>query len=292
MKFWERFSKNIFKLAVLPHLKKIRPKLIEPVLAKSMLMLDPEMIAEIRSFIVSRQTTRGGFADRGGKCDLYYSLFGYYIAEMLSVTEVMVPLKKYVAETVAMNNLSGVYRYCGAVLYAKLIGLDATTEKLRKQIVADLIQAGSGQPEYSGFPGILALYYLGDYSNIQRVVNQYKRSVVTLNEAPCPVVAATAVMLGMTGSRKPGVVEMLKSFCRENGGFAALHNAPSEDLLSTGVALYALHFLDADLRLIKPDCLSFIDDLYDNGGFRATSTDSLADVEYTFYGLLALGSMG
>ena len=290
MKFWERFSKIIFKLAAQPQLRKVRPKLIESVLAKSFSMLDPEMIVEIRSFIVSKQTAQGGFADRGGKCDLYYTLFGYYIAEVLSVTEVMEPLKKYVATTVETNNLSGVYRYCGAILYAKLIGPDATTEKLRKQIVADLIISDSKKPEYSGFLGILALYYLEDFRNIQRVVNQYKRTI-SLNGLPCPVVAATAVLLGMAGNRELETAEMLKSFYRESGGFAALLRAPAEDLLSTGVALYALNFLDADLRLIKPDCLAFVDDLYDNGGFRATPLDSITDVEYTFYGLLALGSM-
>ena len=290
MKFWEKFSRNIFRLAAQPKLRKLRPKLIESVLAKSIFMLDPEMIAEIRTFILSKQTTRGGFSDRGGKCDLYYTIFGYYIAESFSVSEVMEPLKKYVAATVASNNLSGVYRFCGAILYAKLIGLDATTEKLRQQIVADLTSANSKQPEYSSFLGILALYYLEDFQNIQRIVNQYKRSF-SLNELPCPVVAAITVMLGMTGNRKPEAVEMLKTFYRANGGFAALHQAPSEDLLSTGVALYALHFLDADLRLMKPDCLTFVDDLYDSGGFRATQYDALTDVEYTFYGLLALGSM-
>jgi len=290
MKFWEKFSRNIFRLAAQPKLRKLRPKLIESVLAKSIFMLDPEMIAEIRTFILSKQTTRGGFSDRGGKCDLYYTIFGYYIAESFSVSEVMEPLKKYVAATVASNNLSGVYRFCGAILYSKLIGLDATTEKLRQQIVADLTSANSKQPEYSSFLGILALYYLEDFQNIQRIVNQYKRSF-SLNELPCPVVAAITVMLGMTGNRKPEAVEMLKTFYRANGGFAALHQAPSEDLLSTGVALYALHFLDADLRLMKPDCLTFVDDLYDSGGFRATQYDALTDVEYTFYGLLALGSM-
>ncbi|MCX6238632.1 MAG: hypothetical protein NTY07_13900 [Bacteroidia bacterium] len=289
MRFWERFSRNIFKLAVQPQLKKVRPKLIEPVLTKSILMLDPEMIAEIRSFIGSKQTAQGGFADRGGKCDLYYTLFGYYIAESFSVTEVTEPLKKYLA-TVTSTNLSGVYLYCGAILYAKLFGLDAKSEKLRKQIVADLTKPDSKHPEYAGFLGILALYYLEDYLNIQRIVNQYKR-FIPMSGNPCPVVAATAVLLGMAGNRSPEAVEMLKSFCRESGGFAALHKAPSEDLLSTGVALYALHFLDADIRLIKPGCLSFVDDLYDNGGFRATPSDSITDVEYTFYGLLALGSM-
>ena len=290
MKFWGKFSRNIFKLAAQPKLRKLRPKLIETVLAKSALMLDSEMIAEIRTFILSKQTAQGGFSDRGGNCDLYYTLFGYYIAESFSVNEVITPLKKYVAATVTSTDLSGVYRYCGAILYAKLIGPDATTEKLRKQIVADLTLTDSKQPEYSGFLGVLALYYLGDYLSIQRIVNQYKKSFL-MTGLPCPVVAATAVMLGMTGNRKPEAEEMLKSFYRESGGFAALHQAPAEDLLSTGVALYALHFLDADLRLMKPDCLTFVDDLYDNGGFRATQYDAVTDVEYTFYGLLALGSM-
>ena len=290
MRFWERFLRSIFKLAAQPQLKKIRPKLIESVLLKSISMLDPEMITKIKSFILSKQTTQGGFADRGGNPDLYYSLFGYYIAETFSVTEVMEPLKKYVADTVTMNELSGVYRYCGAILYAKLIGLDATTEKLRRQIVADLVKTDLKQPEYSGFLGMLALYYLEDFRNIQRAVNQYKKFEITDNH-PCPVIAATAILLSMAGKKQPKVADMLKSFYRKNGGFAVLHNAPSEDMLSTGVALYALHFLDADLRLIKPDCITFIDDLYDNGGFRATSDDTYTDVEYAFYGLLALGSM-
>ncbi len=289
MKFWERFSKTIFKLAAQPRLKKVRPKLIESVLVKSVVMLDPVMTSQIRSFIRGQQTIEGGFADRGGKCDLYYSLFGYYIAEALSVTEVMEPLKKYVASVVVPENLSGVYRYCGAILYARLIGQDETTEKLRKQIVTDLVLADSKQPEYTGFLGVLALYYLEDYQNIRRVLNKYKS--FTVSNHPCPVVAATAVMMGMAGSPQTEAVDTITSFYRHNGGFAALRQAPAEDLLSTGVALYALHFLDADIRLIKPDCFAYVDDLYDNGGFRATSYDSYSDVEYTFYGLLALGSM-
>jgi hypothetical protein len=290
MRLWGKFSRNIFRLAAKPLLKKVRPKLIETVLSKSVSILDPEMITEIKAFIVSKQTAQGGFADRGGRCDLYYSLFGYYIAESFSVTTVIEPLKKFVATIVSTNNLSGVNRFCGAILYAKLIGLDANTEKLRKQIVDDLTQKDAKQPEYANFLGILALYYLEDYRNIQRIINQYKQSV-SLKGLPCPVVAATVVLLTMAGNRPPEAIDLLKSFYRENGGFAALQKAPSEDLLSTGVTLYALHFLDADLRLIKPECLIFIDDLYRDGGFRAAQYDPLTDVEYTFYGLLGIGSL-
>jgi hypothetical protein len=83
----------------------------------------------------------------------------------------------------------------------------------------------------------------------------------------------------------------LKTFYRGKGGFTAINHAPYEDLLSTGVALYALNFINADIRLMKPDCLSFIDNLYQNGGFRSTQVDFETDVEYTFYGLLGLGSL-
>jgi hypothetical protein len=290
MKFWESFSRNIFKLAAQPRLARVRPKLIESVLAGSASMLDSEMIAEIRSFVIRNQTPQGGFSDRAGKCDLYYTLFGYYVAEALAVTEVLEPLRDYVVATVKANRLSGVHRYCGAILYTRLIGLDDTTAKLRREIVADLAQSDSKQPEYSGFLALLALHYLEDYLHIQLIASRYARSL-SLRGHPCPVVAATAVILGMTGKHQPEAVEILKTFYRGEGGFSALHQAPAEDLLSTGVALYALHFLGADLRLIKPDCLSFVDALYDDGGFRATAYDSISDVEYTFYGLLALGSL-
>jgi hypothetical protein len=290
MKFWERLSNIIFKVLAQSRLNKLRPKLIETVLAKSAQMLDPEMTFQITSFIIENQTEEGGFADRGGKCDLYYTLFGCLIADALSVTSVMIPLKEYVEITVTKSKLSGVYLYCGAILYAKLIGKDATAEKLRKQIVDDLGKINSEQTEYNRFLGILALYYLEDYLNIKRAIIKHKRSF-SLSGLPCPVVAAAAVLLGIAGRRQPEVCALLKSYYRESGGFAAINGAPAEDLLSTGVALYALHFLDSDIRLIKPDCLSFVDDLYDSGGFRATKFDTTVDTEYTFYGLLALGSM-
>ena len=87
------------------------------------------------------------------------------------------------------------------------------------------------------------------------------------------------------------MAEPVMSFYRANGGFTALTNAPSTDLLSTAVALFALHFTGCDLRLIRPDCFIFIDGLYRNGGFRANTLDNEIDVEYTFYGLLALGAL-
>jgi hypothetical protein len=248
------------------------------------------MVDEIRSFIRKKLTPQGAFADRAGKSDLYYSLFGYYIAKAFSVTEAFDPLKNYIKEKINDNDLSGVNLYCGAILYAKLHGTDDLSQKLGKRIAAELKVSQAKQTEYSNFMGFLALYYLGDFLALKRLISQYK-SNGSRTELPCPVTAANTILLSLAGRNDRSVEDKLKSFYRGNGGFSALNHAPFEDLLSTGVALYALNFINADIRLIKPDCLAFIDGLYEDGGFRSTQTDFETDVEYTFYGLLALGSL-
>ncbi len=290
MKFWERFSRSIFKVAATPFLRKIRSKSIESVLKNSVNLLNEEMADEIRSFIRKNFTPEGGFADRASKCDLYYSLFGWFIAETYSVNEITDQLKLYVKNKVNSNKLSGVHLYCGAILYAKLFGQDITSLKLSLQVRKELAVSQANRGEYSNFMGFLALYYLGDFLNLKRLINHYKSSGIETG-LPCPVTAANIVLLNLSGQQDDNAETRLKSFYRENGGFAALKNAPQEDLLSTGVSLYALNFMNADLRAIKPDCLAFIDSLYENGGFRATETDFETDVEYTFYGLLGLGSL-
>jgi hypothetical protein len=37
--------------------------------------------------------------------------------------------------------------------------------------------------------------------------------------------------------------------------------------------------------------MNFINGLYVDGGFSAVQADTVTDVEYTFYGLLALGAL-
>jgi hypothetical protein len=83
--------------------------------------------------------------------------------------------------------------------------------------------------------------------------------------------------------------ELLKSFACETGGFKAFAHLNNADMLSTAVALFALNFAGSDLRLLKPACLDFIQQNYAEGAFLSGDGDTTIDVEYTFYGLLALG---
>src|SRR5512133_176302 len=96
MKFSGIFSRNIFKLFAESSFRKIRTNSIETVLARSVRMIDPQTVSEIRTYIKNQQTITGGFKDRGGNCDVYYSLFGCYIAEALGIVEIRPSLKEYV----------------------------------------------------------------------------------------------------------------------------------------------------------------------------------------------------
>jgi prenyltransferase beta subunit len=74
------------------------------------------------------------------------------------------------------------------------------------------------------------------------------------------------------------------------GGFTAAPDAPIPDLLSTAVALHALDALEAPWREWRDSMLDFIDSLWTaEGAFHGSWADDEPDAEYTFYGLVALG---
>jgi hypothetical protein len=282
MRFLEIFSKTIFKLVAGRSLQKIRTNSIETVLAKSVRMIGQETLAEMRAFVLSRQTTSGGFADRGGNCDLYYTLFGCYITEALGVQEVMPSLREYIKKTVLAGNLDSIHLKCAVILYAKLFGSGTVPSTLRKR---EELQAS-----YSDFINLLAYYYTEDYPALLRIRRKLKISNTEV-EMPCSVTAAHLILENSFGKQVKKLEKRLNEFYRNDGSFAALKRAPFGDLLSTGVSLYALRFGNSEVTIIKPDCLAYIDSLYSDGGFCATASDPGPDVEYTFYGLLALGAL-
>jgi hypothetical protein len=281
MKFWGTFSRNIFKLFARSYLRKFRTNSIEIVLSRSVRMLDPQSVAEIKEYVKGQCAVEGGFADRGGKPDLYYSLFGCYIAEALGMDEVKPLLKVYLKKVLINQKLKGVHLKCARILYAKLFGTETLPAVLKEY---DNI---SGQ--YSDFINLLADYYSEDYSSFLSVTRRLRQTVIN-SDLPCSVVSAKMILEDIFGKKGSEPWSQVKGFYK-NGSFQAFRNTFQGDMLSTGVALYALRFVNSDMSLIKPDCLAFIDLLYSDGGFCATVSDPVPDVEYTFYGLLALGSL-
>lgn len=281
MKFLEIFSKNIFRLIAERYLSRLRENSIETTLARSLNMLDAETIDEIKSYIKSQQTTAGGFSDRGGRSDLYYSLFGCYISEALEIEEIKPALKDYLKKVINSEELSGINLKCALILYIKLFGSKTIPSILRKN---DNIAA-----QYSDFIKLLAYYYTEDYISLF-FIRQNLKKIKPNAGMPCSVLSASLIL--KHGNGKPGEDPWnFISACFKNGSFSAFSRTAYGDMLSTGVALYALRFAESDLSIVKPDCLTYIDSLYSDGGFCATSFDEVPDVEYTFYGLLGLGSL-
>jgi hypothetical protein len=290
MKLLERLSGIIFKLDTLPYLDTFKEKSPERILKRSLNVLDPAAIERIRSYLSNSQTESGGFQDRAGKADLYYSLFGCYLADALDYADLFPALGRYTDEEIRKNKLNGINLYCSAILSSKLLGEGLYGDFLKKKIRDNLSRKQNGQTAYNAFISLLACYYQKDYQSLFLIKKQLA-GLQTKDSLPSPVIAALLVL--QKSFRKPvnDIKQKLLSYYCEGGGFKATYSASIPDLLSTAVVLYALNYAGHDMRLIKPDCLGFVESLYSDGGFSGNYIDTDPDIEYTFYGLLALGSL-
>ena len=115
------------------------------------------------------------------------------------------------------------------------------------------------------------------------------------NEVPLPQIITTNAVCCLLAMQyqtnrllDSNLLSWLQARQDETGGFHATDEAPIPDLLSTAVALFTLRLVDAEAH----DATNFIHAHWvDNGGFAPTILDDYSDVEYVFYGLLALGSI-
>jgi prenyltransferase beta subunit len=101
-------------------------------------------------------------------------------------------------------------------------------------------------------------------------------------------VAALAIIGQLAGYKHNEDVEYLRELQGSSGGFGAAKDAPVPDILSTATSLFMLKCYGVPPKYAAGN---FIEAHWlDNGGFSATLSEDSSDVEYTFYGLLALGS--
>ena len=119
----------------------------------------------------------------------------------------------------------------------------------------------------------------GGYSNLR------DQEVATTNAT----VAALAIIGQLEGYKPIDDLFYLRDTQDETGGFKAGRGAPVPDLLSTATTLFLMGCYD--IRPVRP-VHDFIEAHWlDSGGFSATLLEDSSDVEYVFYGLLALGAL-
>lgn len=295
-------------------------------LRNAIALLDEHGRAEVVQFIASQQNPDGGFQDRGGRSDLYYSLFGGLMLKAWSLgqraerqkTEDRAPfpereavegnpqllfesilkLRQFIIRQ-SNSEVPGFIEKCCLVLLQKelktrrisrikaffSLGKSFWKERYsinlsyRSFVLFLTLDAVLPLPRrQAGFSGILKL--AAKRISTQTTVDQH---------SPCSEVAAKVFLQKMMNQEGSQEQELLKSFACEPGGFKAFSHLQQPDMLSTAVALFALNYASCDLRLLKPACLDFIQQNFFNGAFLSGDGDQTADVEYTFYGMLALG---
>ena len=221
--------------------------------------LSPEAFRLVARYVESQRVEGEAFKDRGGKADLYYTLFGWMLVYALGIPSDRQQRKAFL-DGVNIQRLDDlhqtVYKLCS--LLDKLLSL----------------------PKYT--PDAVLRIFANDEA-LNQFFTAYQRhgSGGGTNAKAARLANATKATADLT--------EPLLAMQDETGGFRAHAGAPFPDLLSTSVAVFALHLHNIAPRYdVKP----FIEAHWqDDGCFAASLLDGFGDVEYEFYGLLALGSI-
>jgi hypothetical protein len=278
--------------------------------------LAPKQLGESRdlvaAFLRSHTNPDGGFQDRAGASDLYYTVFGL---DALIALQEEVPAEETAAflRTWDPASLDFVHAACLARAWAAI--RRSPHPDVIRQVLAGIESCRSADGGYATAAGALhgtayaAFLALGAYEDFGRTMpapEQVMTSIRRLRAADggyanqpgltsgiTPATAAAIMVLRHLGEQPDRDVGMwLLDRCHKSGGFFAVPAAPVPDLLSTATALHALSAVGVPVTGVREPCLDFVDSLWTNrGGFFGTWADAAADCEYTYYALLALGHL-
>lgn len=264
-------------------------------------LLDEQGRDEVLQFLVGQQNPDGGFQDRGRRSDLYYSLFGTMLLKcshqnstegnLVDGSGALLQLQQFIVCQSDAKIQGFIEQCCLAMLQKELkISRFPRMKTLLKLSRSFWKERHSINLSYRGFVLFLTLDAVLPFYRILKIGAKRMLQRTTVDQdSPCSEVAAKVFMQKMMKQDGSESQELLKSFACKMGGFKAFSHLRNADMLSTAVALFALNFAECDLRLLKPACLGFIGQNFSDGAFLSGDGDPTSDVEYTFYGLLALG---
>lgn len=236
-------------------------------LRRAVKALSPEGRNAIARFVQS-QKRENGYCGAGGQVEPYYTQFGQLLECVLMPSVGVNEIKKLVLLLKTgfhVQFLSASKRDTGVLydLFFRFVNDEIRLKRTGKDEIKGRLQAyrttsggyvhALGRPE----PG---------------------------TNATC----SALVMLHQVGATDEDSVKWLLDVQDETGGFRATTDAPIPDLLSTGVSAFTLNLLGVKPRVPVTE---FVESHWlENGGFAPTLLDEYSDVEYVFYGLLALGA--
>ena len=279
--------------------------------------LAPTQLGESRdlvaSFLREQVNPDGGFRDRSGASDLYYTVFGLDALIALQEEPPAGTAARYLEEFGDGAALDLVHLACLARAWATLRRLPSSAVIDRVLARVETFRGRDGGyatlPDAAIGSAYAAFLALGAYQDFERSLPSsggVLASLAGLRAADgsygnhpglasgvTPATAAAVIVMRHLDARADRDAGMwLLDRCHARGGFFASAATPVPDLLSTATALHALSALHLPLAGLREPCLDFVDSLWTNrGGFFGTWADDAVDCEYTYYGLLALGHL-
>ena len=270
--------------------------------------------ALVARFFQDQLNDDGGFRNRDGTSDLYYTVFGIEGIIALRQEPPVERIVPFVQRFADGEELDLVHLACLARCHAGLGGRAFSHES--REVVARRLSTfrsrdGGYSNESGGEKGTVygCFLALGAYQDIERDlpdppgVRAFVDAMETadggyandagMQEGTTTATAAAVTLLRNLGyPGRPEAGEWLLARCQEGGGFLAMPRAPMPDLLSTATAIHALAGLQHPFDSVRESCLDFVDSLWTNrGAFHGHWLDDQFDCEYTYYGLLALGHL-
>lgn len=257
---------------------------------KGFATLDAESQSEVKEFVQSCQHSGGGFTNRAGRPDLYYSLFGVWLSNAIGLKKALEDHRRFILEN------AGTYKEpvdaFADILIREILFEDEFKKPSKLKLIKMALQeAGTMSVFYRLFLFLLAFDALYGKKTIHFFASPLLLFYSPSAESPCSVHAAMLVARQKAGLSIKKEVKIILSYFEEGKGFKTFRETDEPDLLSTAVALFALKFAGFDTRLVTPSCLELIQQNYSAGAFLAGNGDEMRDLEYTFYGLLALGTL-
>jgi hypothetical protein len=277
--------------------------------------LAPKLLAEsselVRNFLLSQQNSDGGFKDRLGRSDLYYTVFGLEGLMALQSPVATAKMRQYLNGFGSGSELDFIHVCCLARCWAALNEKPSGAAEFLERVESHRTPDGgysvvTGANTGTAYACFLAL---GAYQDLGATMPDALRAVRSLKFLETPDGAWANERAVMVGSTNPtaamvnllynlsvpvnaSVGQWLLARAHTDGGFTASPHTPMPDLLSTATALHALAALQTSIEPVKEACLDFVDTLWTNeGGFYGHWGDTSLDCEYTYYGLLALGHL-
>ncbi|GHU54186.1 hypothetical protein FACS189411_00430 [Bacteroidia bacterium] len=286
--------------------------------------LSREAQEKIKQYILSQRADEVFFMDKSGKADIYYTAFGLMLSYLFGIKiDTRQARLQFEKRRSACNDLIHYAAYSRSLMLMDLIDGNYLRLLVGKNICRDTArhvsttEGGSGMRVW-GDDATIRLFPHNDprspYSRFiwlslmedsrQKIANKkeileslgaykvsgggYSNIAGDASASVNATAAALSVKGQLGGYRLHKDVDYLYQAQDASGGFCASEEAPLPDILSTATALFVLNCYGLE-PLYPPN--DFIEAHWlESGGFSPTILEDTSDIEYTCYGLLALGT--